>query len=219
MFENIKAIFNKLFNSLKTKNKMDLTKLSGVIPENIIAMIPNIIDKFEINNPLRLSHFLANISNETGNFTVVEENLYYTSPGLIATWGTLFNSTNAADYAMKPEKIANRAYGNRMGNGDEASGDGWKYRGRGFIQLTGKENYKRFSDSIGDDCVLNPDLVATKYPMDSAAYFWQSNGVNVLCDGGSDQVTINIVRKRVNGGLIGVERVTKLFNIIYPLLS
>ena len=199
---------------------MNYENLNSVIPDNVIAMIPDVIEKFEINTPNRLSHFLANIANETGNFTVVEENLYYTAQGLINTWGSLFNASNADAYAMQPEKIANRAYGNRMGNGDENSGDGWKYKGRGYIQLTGKDNYTALAAAIGDDdCVDNPDVVATKYPMDSAAMYWKNNGINELCDLGSDQDAINRVRHAVNGGLIGVNNVTMLFNKIFPLIT
>ena len=199
---------------------MNYENLNSVIPDNVIAMIPDVIEKFEINTPNRLSHFLANIANETGNFTVVEENLYYTAQGLINTLGSLFNSSNADAYAMQPEKIANRAYGNRMGNGDENSGDGWKYKGRGYIQLTGKDNYTALAAAIGDDdCVDNPDVVATKYPMDSAAMYWKNNGINELCDLGSDQDAINRVRHAVNGGLIGVNNVTMLFNKIFPLIT
>jgi putative chitinase len=122
-------------------------------------------------------------------------------------------------YERKPEKIANRVYASRMGNGNEASGDGSKYKGRGYIQLTGKINYTNFSKFIGEDCVSNPDLVATKYPLSSAAYFFNSNKLWSICDKGSSPDVVTLVTKRVNGGTIGLADRQKHFKEYYNLLS
>ena len=119
---------------------MDLNKLKGHIPDSVIAQIPGIQEKFEINSPLRLAHFLAQCGHESGGFRLVKENLNYSAKGLMGIFKKYFpNEALAKAYERKPEKIANKVYGNRMGNGDEASGDGAKYYGRGFIQLTGKK--------------------------------------------------------------------------------
>ena len=125
----------------------------------------------------------------------------------------------AMKYARNSEAIGSRAYANRMGNGDEASKEGFKFRGRGYIQLTGKSNYKAFSDFIKEDCVANPDLVATKYPMDSAIWFFDKNKLWDICSKGSDDATVTAVTKRVNGGTNGLaDRIAK-FKLYYSLLE
>jgi predicted chitinase len=146
---------------------------------------------------------------------------------LDSDWSTFYNKNKkyfpddntALLYERKPEKIANIVYGSRMGNGDKASGDGWKYRGRGFVQMTGKSNYEFFSNFIGEDCVSNPDLVATKYPLASAAFFFDSNKLWSICDKGSDDATVTAVTKRVNGGTIGLADRIKHFKEYYNLLK
>jgi putative chitinase len=115
--------------------------------------------------------------------------------------------------------IASRVYGGRMGNGDEASKEGYKFRGRGYIQLTGKSNYTNFTKFIGEDCIANPDLVATKYPLASAAFFFDSNKLWSICDKGADTATVTAVTKRVNGGTIGLPDRIKHFNEYYALLK
>jgi putative chitinase len=122
-------------------------------------------------------------------------------------------------YERKPEKIANKVYANRMGNGNEASGEGWKYRGRGYIQLTGKENYKAFDATVPEDITANPDLVATKYALASAAFFFKKNNLWSICDRGSDDATVTSVTKRVNGGTIGLLDRKKHFKEFYHLLA
>ena len=129
------------------------------------------------------------------------------------------NATLAAAYARQPEKIANKVYANRMGNGDENSGDGFKYRGRGYIQLTGKDNYKRFDVTVPEDITSNPDLVATKYPLASAAFFFNSNKLWAICDQGATPTVVTAVTKRVNGGTIGLADRVKHFNEYYNLLK
>ena len=199
---------------------MNLEKLKGHIPDSVIAQIPGIQDKFEINTPLRLAHFLAQCGHESGGFKLVQENLNYGAKGLVGTFHKYFADEAAAlPYERKPEKIANKVYGGRMGNGPEASGDGWKFHGRGFIQLTGHDNYKLFAEAIGENTVATPDLVATKYPLASAAWFFHKNGLQKLADGGATDAVVTSITKRVNGGTIGLEDRVKHFHEYYALLA
>ncbi len=196
-----------------------LEALKGHVPDAVIAQIPDTAAKFNITNPLRLAHFLAQCGHESGGFKAVSENLNYSAKGLLGTFPKYFNSTTAAQYERKPEMIASRVYGSRMGNGDEASKEGYKFRGRGYIQLTGKSNYTNFTKFIGEDCIANPDLVATKYPLASAAFFFDSNKLWSICDLGSSDDVVTKVTKRVNGGTIGLPDRIKHFKEYYALLK
>ena len=196
-----------------------LDALKGHIPDAVIAQIPDTAAKFNITNPLRLAHFLAQCGHESGGFKAISENLNYSTDGLKRIFGKYFPGDLAASYARQPEKIASRVYGSRMGNGDESTGEGFKFRGRGYIQLTGKSNYTSFAKFIGEDTVANPDLVATKYPLASAAFFFDSNKLWSICDKGADEATITAVTKRVNGGTIGLPDRIKHFNEYYNLLK
>jgi len=196
-----------------------LENLKGHVPDAVISQIPDTAEKFNITNPLRLAHFLSQCGHESGGFKAVSENLNYSAKGLVGTFGKYFNSTTAAQYERKPEMIASRVYGGRMGNGDEASKEGYKFRGRGYIQLTGKSNYTNFAKFIGEDTIANPDLVATKYPLASAAFFFDSNKLWSICDKGADTATVTAVTKRVNGGTIGLDDRIKHFNEYYALLK
>jgi putative chitinase len=199
---------------------MNLEKLKGHIPDSVIAQIPSIETKFEINTPLRLAHFLAQCGHESGGFKVVKENLNYGAKGLRSIFGKYFpTDALALAYERKPEKIANKVYANRMLNGDEASGDGYKFCGRGYIQLTGKENYTNFGKAIGVDLTATPDLVATQYPLLSAAWFFHKNGLHKLADAGATESAVTSVTKRVNGGVIGLADRIKHFNEYYNLLK
>lgn len=199
---------------------MNLEKLKGHIPDNVIAQIPSIETKFEINTPLRLAHFLAQCGHESGGFKLVKENLNYGAKGLRSIFSKYFpTDALALQYERKPEKIGNRVYANRMMNGDEASGDGYKFCGRGYIQLTGKENYTNFGKAIGVDLTTNPDLVATQYPLLSAAWFFHKNGLHKIADGGATDAVVTSVTKRVNGGIIGLADRIKHFNEYYNLLK
>ena len=199
---------------------MDLNKLKGHVPDRVIEQIPGIQEKFGVNTPLRLSHFLAQCGHESGGFRVTQENLNYSAKGLQGIFKKYFPSEALAlDYAKKPQKIANRVYGGRMGNGNEASGDGFKFRGRGYIQLTGRDNYKAFDDAVEDAIIENPDLVATKYPLASAAWFWNRNKLNQLADKGAAPEVVTMITKRVNGGTIGLADRQKHFNEYYSLLK
>lgn len=206
-------------NITLSDDKFKLEKLKGVIPDSVIAQIPDTAKKFNITNVLRLSHFLSQCGHESGGFTIVHENLNYSSEGLKRVFGGYFPGDLANQYEHHPEKIGSRVYGSRMGNGPESTGEGYKYRGAGFIQTTGKSNYKAFSDFIGEDCVSNPNLIATKYPLASAAFFFNKNGLWSICDRGSDEETVKAVTKRVNGGYNGYSDRLQRFNKIYNLLK
>ena len=199
---------------------LKLDTLKGHIPDSVIAMIPEVASKFEINTPLRLAHFLAQCGHESGGFKLTKENLNYSAKGLNGIFKKYFPTLESAvPYERKPEKIANKVYGGRMGNGLEASGEGWKFHGRGFIQLTGKENYTAFTKSIGEDCIANPDLVASKYALASAAWFFNKNGLHKMADGGASDAVVTSITKRVNGGTIGLPDRIKHFNEYYKLLA
>ena len=197
-----------------------LDALKGHVPQAVIDAIPDTAARFGITTPLRLAHFLAQCGHESGGFKATQENLNYSAKGLCGIFRKYFPSvTVALQYERKPEKIANRVYANRMGNRNEASGDGWKHRGRGYIQLTGKENYKAFDATVPEDILANPDLVATKYALASAAFFFKKNGLWAICDRGADMATVTAVTKRVNGGTIGLADRQKHFNEFYHLLA
>lgn len=196
-----------------------LDKLKGHVPDSVIAQIPETAKKFNITNPLRLAHFLSQCGHESGGFKAVTENVNYSADGLKKIFGKYFPGNLNESYARQPEKIAARVYADRMGNGSESTGEGFKFRGRGYIQLTGKSNYTNFAKFIGEDTVSNPDLVATKYPLASAAFFFDSNKLWSICDKGDDVATVTAVTKRVNGGTIGLEDRIKHFKEYYSLLS
>jgi putative chitinase len=198
---------------------LNIEKLKGHIPDAVIAQIPDTAAKFNITNNLRLAHFLAQCGHESAGFKAVSENLNYSADGLKKIFGKYFPGNLNESYARQPEKIAARVYASRMGNGDESTKEGFKFRGRGFIQLTGKNNYTNFTKFIGEDCVSNPDLVATKYPLASAAFFFDSNKLWSICDKGADDATVTAVTKRVNGGTIGLTDRIKHFKEYYNLLK
>ena len=196
-----------------------LEALKGHIPDAVIAQIPDTAAKFNITNTLRLAHFLAQCGHESGGFKAVKENLNYSADGLKKIFPKYFPGTLSESYARQPEKIAARVYGGRMGNGDEATKEGFKFCGRGYIQLTGKDNYTRFDKTVDEDILSNPDLVATKYPLASAAFFFDSNKLWSICDKGADDATVTAVTKRVNGGTIGLPDRIKHFKEYYNLLK
>ena len=199
---------------------LKLEKLKGHIPDAVISMIPDTAAKFQINTPLRLAHFLAQCGHESGGFRATQENLNYSAKGLNGIFKKYFPTLESAlPYERKPEKIANKVYANRMANGTEASGDGYKFRGRGYIQLTGKDNYTRFGAAIGENITSNPDVVSGKYALLSAAWFWSNNGLNKLADGGATDATVTSITKRVNGGTIGLADRIKHFKEYYHLLA
>jgi putative chitinase len=197
-----------------------LDKLKGHIPQAVIDQIPDTAARFGITNTLRLAHFLAQCGHESGGFRAVQENLNYGAKGLLTIFKKYFKTIEKANaYQRKPEKIANLVYGNRMGNGPESSGMGWKFRGRGYIQLTGFENYKLFDATVPEDIIATPDLVATKYALASAGFFFKKNNLWSICDKGSSPDVVTSVTKRVNGGTIGLADRQKHFKEYYNLLS
>ena len=197
---------------------MNLDKLKGHVPDTVISQIPEVMQKFGIDTPVELAHFLAQCGHESGGFKVVNENLNYSAKGLNGIFKKYFPTTQLAEaYQRQPQKIANKVYANRMGNGDEASGEGFKFRGRGYIQLTGKQNYTAFGKAIPEDILANPDLVATKYPLLSAAWFFSKNCLG-KCKDASD-ASVLAVTKCVNGGTIGLPDRQKHFKEYYHLLA
>ena len=199
---------------------LKLDKLRGHIPDAVIQMIPDTAAKFQINTPLRLAHFLAQCGHESGGFRLTKENLNYSAKGLNGIFKKYFPTLESAlPYERKPEKIANKVYGGRMGNGPESSGDGAKFCGRGYIQLTGKDNYTAFGKSIGEDVCANPQVVAEKYALLSAAWFFNKNKLHTMADGGATDAVVTSITKRVNGGTIGLPDRIKHFKEYYHLLA
>jgi predicted chitinase len=200
--------------------QIEIRLLTGLgVSENRAArFLPDLNDmlpRYEMDTLLRTSHFLAQVLHESALMKSVEENLNYSAESLLKVFPGYFNESRARTCARNPEKIANRAYGGRMGNGDEASGDGYRYRGRGLIQLTGKNNYRAFSQWIGEDVVSRPDVVAEKYAVHSAVYYWISNRINALAD--ADDV--RAVTKAINGGDHGLEDRIRLLDRARSLLG
>lgn len=157
---------------------------------------------YDINTPARLAAFLAQCGHESGSFTAIKENLNYQAASLCRVWPKYFNADNANDYAHNQEKIANRAYGGRMGNGPEETGDGYRFCGRGLIQLTGRSNYQAFADSIGEDINNLPDYLATfEGCVQSACWFWENNNLNQWADAGNIEKMTQII----NGGTLGLD--------------
>jgi putative chitinase len=193
----------------------------GSTPDGIFG--PNTLRKameFYKMTPERAAHFFAQTAHETGEYRLFSENLNYSSKGLQAVFGKYFPGNLEESYARQPEKIANRVYGNRMGNGDEESGDGWKYRGRGALQLTGKNNYKAFSEYLDKPEILdNPDLVTEEYAFESALFFFERNNLWSICDKGINEDSIKKLTRRINGGYNGLEHREKLTKKYYRWLK
>jgi putative chitinase len=203
-----------------TPGSFKIERLKGHIPDAVIAQIPETAAKFGINTPLRLAHFLAQCGHESGGFRAVQENLNYSAKGLNGIFRKYFpTEAAAAAYARNPAKIAAKVYGGRMGNGAEATGEGYKFRGRGYIQLTGKDNYRAFGSAINEDMTAAPDKVATHYPLLSAAWFFSKNGLHKIADEGASDAVVTKITKRVNGGTIGLPDRIKHFKEYYSLLA
>lgn len=196
-----------------------LENLRGHIPDAVVAQIPDTAAKFGISNVLRLAHFLSQCSHESGKFRIFYEDLSYSPERLKVIFKKYFPNGDYDAYARNPEKLGARVYGGRNGNGDEASGEGYKFRGRGFIQTTGKDNYAAFAKFIGEDTVANPDLVATKYPLSSAAFFFKKNNIWPVCDKGDTIEDVKAVTWQVNRGYNGLPERIKYFNEYYALLK
>ena len=186
-------------------DKEDLVAAGLCSPEVAMRWTPALnetMERFDISNKYRIAAFLSQVAHESGGFKFVVENLNYSADALLRVFPKYFPTPEIANaYARQPERIANRAYANRMGNGDEASGDGWAYRGRGLIQLTGKNNYASFSLQMDNNCLVEPDLVAEpKLAALSAGWYWNSRNINPVAD--TDDV--KEVTRLVNGGYNGL---------------
>jgi putative chitinase len=194
-----------------------LNKLHNKIPLEVINELGGVIKQFNITNSFRLTHFLAQVAHESGNFKHIRENLNYSAEGLIKVFPKYFSKETALWYARKPQAIANMVYNGRMGN-KLKSNDGWNFRGAGYLQLTGRTNFKAFSDFIGDPKIMDdPSLVATKYPLTSAAWFFEKNKLWAICDEGVHSDVVKKVSYRVNGGYNGLaDRLSKT-NVLFNL--
>ena len=184
---------------------MNLEQFKPLLPDVVFAELPTVVKLYEIYTRIRMAHFLAQCAHESAGFMKREENLNYSADRLLKVFPKYFDVGSAGLYARKPEKIANRVYANRMGNGDEASGDGWKFRGRGYFGLTGRYNYTEFGKSCGIDVTEMPSLVATELALTSAGWFWHVEKLNRIADRGLDQQDIADITKQVNGGYNGLE--------------
>ncbi len=190
-------------------------------PASWAESMNNVFPTYDINTPHRVAAFLAQCGHESGGWTVFEENLNYSAQGLNGIFKKYFPTLESAQpYARKPEMIANKVYGGRMGNGPESSGDGYKYRGRGPIQLTGAANYKAFAQEMFDDwqnLYDNPDWVTSDrdFALMSAIWFWNKNKLNIQADAGD----IKLMTKKINGGYIGLEDRIKHYNEAIHLLT
>lgn len=195
--------------------------LNKFIQEDIISYVEDTLIKFNINNVLRISHFLAQVMHESMDFRFTEENLNYSAKALRKVFPKYFpNDEIAQQYSHQPQKIANRVYANRGGNGDESSGDGWKFRGRGDIQITFRNNYKSLGDFLEIDLINNPDLVAKpKYARLSAGFYWDINKLNLIADKGDTDEIVKKITKKINGGYNGLEDRLKRFKRIYNILN
>ena len=173
-------------------------------------------DRFEINTPDRLAAFIAQIAHESARFTRLEENLNYSAQGLLKTWPTRFTPSIAESYARHPERIANYVYANRLGNGDEASGDGWRYRGRGLIQLTGRANYRECGLALGMPFEAEPEIVAQPhYAAMTAGWFWKSRGLNEH----ADRRDFLRITRIINGGIHGLADREKIWRKALEVLA
>lgn len=199
--------------------KAHLKEMIGDNPniDNWFTSLCEICPTYDIDSPTRLAAFIAQCAHESGKFRLLSENLNYKAASLIKTWPKHFPNMEIAErYANKPEMIASKAYANRMGNGDETSGDGWKYLGRGLIQLTGKENYSWFAASVSMDVEDVPKYLATfEGAVQSACFFWETNKLNQYADNGD----ILTMTKRINGGTIGLADRIEHYNHALSILT
>jgi putative chitinase len=202
-----------------------LANIDGHISASVLKELKGIA---QIDGPLRMAHFLSQCDHESAGFTKTVENLNYSAERLLVVFPKYFKGKydeeyegqnigkhDAKNYERRPKSIANLVYANRMGNGGVESNDGYNYRGRGYLQLTGRNNYSDFSQYIGDDCLLNPWLVEEKYPLQSAAWYFTVNNLWTICDTGISDNTVKILTKKINGGYNGLKDRIKLFNKYY----
>ncbi len=203
---------------------MSLIKLQekiGVKPDGSFGptTIKKAMEYFKMT-PERAAHFFGQTAHETGGYHLFSENLNYSATGLKTTFGKYFPKTLSEDYARQPVKIGSRVYANRMGNGDEASKDGYTFRGRGALQTTGKANYQAFADYLKKpEIMTNPDLVANEYSFESALFFFEKNKLWLIADKGVNDETIVNITKKINGGINGLEERMSLTKRYYEWLT
>lgn len=200
-----------------TTHQLELLLPGNICIDQWCTSLNKFLPTYEINTHMRVSAFIAQCSHESGNFRFLKENLMYRTEGLRKVFPKYFPTDDfAAQYARMPEKIANRVYANRMGNGDENSGDGYRFRGRGLIQITGRNNYTLFADFIQKPLAITTEYVETfDGAVESACWFWKTNNLNKYADVGD----ILGMTKRINGGTIGLEERTKKYNDALKILN
>ncbi len=218
---NIVLLINPTYQltvgSLKLVSGMNnITLLSEITKELNLTLI-----KYKIDTPLRVAHFISQILHESGNFTITKENMNYSTKRLLEIFGKYFpNATIAEQYARQPEKIANKVYGNRMGNGPISTNDGYNYRGRGYIQCTGLDSYKALSTDLGVDFITHPELLETvKYACLSAGWEWDKSRLNLLADKGNTDEIITNITKKINGGYNGLEDRINKFRLCEKIIK
>ena len=227
-------VWNLMFPPPPAKKADDgpfkLEALRGIVPDSVISQIPDTAKRFNITTPLRLAHFLAQCAHESGHFKAVSENLNYSVDRMVEIFKGDFDKNRdkliseserakARSIVGNPVAIGNFVYANQNGNGSESSGDGYKFRGRGYIQLTGRANYQIFDSLVYDDIIANPDLVATKYPLMSAAFFFDRNKLWSICDRGATDAIVKSLTLRVNGGYNGLDDRIQKFKVFYNALK
>lgn len=180
------------------------------------VLLNKTMEQYDIHTPQRIAAFIAQVGHESGYLKYIKENLNYSSSGLLTNFSKYFSADEAVEYARNAEKIANRVYANRMGNGDEASGDGWRYRGRGLIQITGRDNYARCGAGLGMDLIEEPTYLETPVgAVASAGWFWDSHKLNDLADAGD----IKKMTKVINGGYNGLDDRMHIYKIVMGVLG
>jgi putative chitinase len=190
------------------------------IPSEVLLELPTIMEAFEIDTPLRLAHFLSQCAHESGNFKHTVENMNYSEKRLLQVFPKYFPTLESTKgYAMHPERIGNKVYAGRMGNGDEASGHGYKYRGRGYIQVTGRGKFVELDKILTEDAVSNPDIIGDKYPLFASAWFWDAAKINKVADKGNTFEVCEQVTKKVNGGKNGLLNRWRYFVNFYARLT
>ena len=200
-------------------NSLFLEPLKTCLSPSVFNQIHACIDVFEINTACRLAHFLSQCDYESANFSVSEENLNYSAIQLRRMFKKYFRENLAEKYAHQSEKIGARAYARRLGNGNEATAEGSLYRGRGYIQLRGKSNYMAFNEMVDEDMLAHPELMAEKYALFSAAWYWNICGLNLIADEGIDKPIIKKITHKMNGGFSGIVDRVQLFNKYYTVLT
>lgn len=213
------TVSDDLFKELVHTTDIKLNQLVNILPTTIVKELYASLNLIPEITAANIAHFISQCMVESSNFTRCVEDLRYSKEGLLKSFSKYFTPTEAHIYAGNEAKIANRIYANRVGNGNEHSGDGWKYKGRGYISLTFKDNYKEFSEYVKQPAIMtSPDLVATQYPLESAIFFFTKNKLWEL-NAPANNHGVMIVREHVNGGTIGLSEAIKCFDKVYTAIK